>query len=511
MMSDTVLGLSVATGVACSVHTSSLPARASVAHDLKSLLHRFPEASHVKHDVMLYGFLLAADPGGCDLAALSEKHLARALEAELPARADTILELYLKMRPELEALNLVELYETIDLPLTHVLAEMETEGIRIDPHQLGSMSTRMEQEIGALSSTIYELAGKTFNINSPQQLGKVLFEDMNLPSPVKYGKGKVTSTAADVLDGLAEEFPIAQRVLDFRQLVKLKGTYVDALPALIDPFSGRLHTTFNQAGAATGRLSSSNPNLQNIPIRTEVGREIRAAFVPRPGWKLIVADYSQIELRLLAHMSKDPVLVDAFVHGEDIHTRTAAEVFGVAPLMITAEQRRNAKAVNFGIVYGQSGFGLAATLGISRQEAESYIKAYFERYSGVRKWLNHTMAEVRNSGVSVNLFGRRRPIPDKNSRNFNARGFAERTAVNTPLQGTAADLIKVAMIRIHEKLKGLQAKMLLQVHDELVLEAPPEEVDAVRAMVKMEMESVRKFEVPLLVETGVGDNWRDAK
>jgi DNA polymerase-1 len=369
----------------------------------------------------------------------------------------------------------------------------------------------MEQEIGALSSTIYELAGKTFNINSPQQLGKVLFEDLNLPSPVKYGKGKVTSTAADVLEGLAEEFPIAQKVLDFRQLVKLKGTYVDALPALIDPFSGRLHTTFNQAGSATGRLSSSNPNLQNIPIRTEVGREIRAAFIPRPGWKLIVADYSQIELRLLAHMSKDPVLVEAFVHGEDIHTRTAAEVLGVPPLMITSEQRRNAKAVNFGIVYGQSAFGLAATLGISRQEAETYIKAYFERYAGVRKWLNHTIAEVRNSGVSINLFGRRRPIPDMNSRNFNARGFAERTAVNTPLQGTAADLIKVAMIRIHEKLKGLQAKMLLQVHDELVLEAPPEEVDLVRAMVKAEMESVRKFEVPLLVETGVGDNWRDAK
>jgi DNA polymerase-1 len=511
MMSDTVLGLSVAPGVACSVHTSTLPSRASVAHDLKSLLHRFPNASHVKQDVMLYGFLLAADPGGCDLAALSEKHLARALESELPAQADTILELYLKMRPELEALNLVELYETIDLPLTQVLLAMETEGIRIDPQQLGSMGSRMEQEIGALSSTIYELAGKTFNINSPQQLGKVLFEDMNLPAPVKYGKGKVISTAADVLEGLAEEFPIAQRVLDFRQLAKLKGTYVDALPALIDPFSGRLHTTFNQAGSATGRLSSSNPNLQNIPIRTEVGREIRAAFIPRPRWKLIVADYSQIELRLLAHMSKDPVLVEAFVQGEDIHTRTAAEVLGVPPLMITSEQRRNAKAVNFGIVYGQSAFGLAATLGISRQEAEMYIKAYFERYSGVRKWLNHTIAEVRNSGVSINLFGRRRPIPDMNSRNFNARGFAERTAVNTPLQGTAADLIKVAMIRIHEKLKGLQAKMLLQVHDELVLEAPPEEVDTVRAMVKSEMESVRKFEVPLLVETGVGDNWRDAK
>jgi DNA polymerase-1 len=511
MLSATVLGLAVAPGVACTVHTPALPSRATVAHDVKALLHRFPEASHVKHDVMLYGFLLAADPGGCDLGTLSEKHLARALEAELPAQADAILELYLKMRPEMEALKLVELYETIDLPLTGVLLEMETEGIRIDPAQLGAMSARMEQEISSLSSIIYELSGRTFNINSPQQLGKVLFEDMNLPSPVKYGKGKVTSTAADVLEGLAEEFPIAQKVLDFRQLVKLKGTYVDALPALIDSATGRLHTTFNQTGAATGRLSSSNPNLQNIPIRTEVGREIRAAFVPRPGWKLIVADYSQIELRLLAHMSKDSVLVEAFRNGEDIHTRTAAEVFGVPPLMITPEQRRNAKAVNFGIVYGQSAFGLAQALGIGRKEADTYIKAYFERYSGVRKWLNHTIAEVRNSGVSVNLFGRRRPIPDMNSRNPNARGFAERTAVNTPLQGTAADLIKVAMIRIHSRLAGMRTKMLLQVHDELVLEAPPDEVDAVRALVKSEMESVRKFEVPLLVETGVGDNWRDAK
>jgi DNA polymerase-1 len=511
MLSATVLGLGVAPSVACSVHTAALPARATVAHDIKTLLHRFPEASHVKHDVMLYGFLLSADPGGCSLPTLSEKHLGRALEAELPAQADAILELYLKMRPEVEALKLVELYETVDLPLTSVLVDMETEGIRIDPAQLGAMSARMEQEISALSSVIYELAGKTFNINSPQQLGKVLFEDMNLPAPVKYGKGKVISTAADVLEDLAEEFPIAQKVLDFRQLVKLKGTYVDALPALIDPFTGRLHTTFNQAGAATGRLSSSNPNLQNIPIRTEVGREIRAAFVPRPNWKLIVADYSQIELRLLAHMSKDPVLVEAFRNGEDIHTRTAAEVFGVPPLMITPEQRRNAKAVNFGIVYGQSAFGLAQTLGIGRKEADMYIKAYFERYSGVRKWLNHTIGEVRNSGVSVNLFGRRRPIPDMNSRNPNARGFAERTAVNTPLQGTAADLLKIAMIRIHAKLAGMQTKMLLQVHDELVLESPPEEVDAVRSLVKSEMESVRKFEVPLLVETGVGDNWRDAK
>jgi DNA polymerase-1 len=314
-----------------------------------------------------------------------------------------------------------------------------------------------------------------------------------------------------VLETLALEHEIARKVLEYRQLTKLKGTYVDALPALIDPFSECLHTTFNQAGSATGRLSSTNPNLQNIPIRTSLGREIRAAFVPRPGWKLIVADYSQIELRLLAHMSHDPVLSEAFRNGEDIHTRTAAEVFGVPPLMVTADHRRNAKAVNFGIVYGQTPFGLATSLGIDRREAERYIRAYFERYAGVRRFIDQTIAEVRRTGVAVNLFGRRRPIPDMQSRNVNARNFAERTAVNTPLQGTAADLIKLAMIRIDEKLNGMQTKMVLQVHDELVFEAPPEEVDEVRRIAKTEMESVRKLEVPLLVDVGVGDNWRDAK
>jgi DNA polymerase-1 len=399
----------------------------------------------------------------------------------------------------------------VELPLVRVLARMETSGVRIDPAQLGHMSGRMEEEMTRISAEIHELAGRPFNINSPQQLGKILFEDLKLPMPVKMGKGKVISTAADVLEDLAEEYPIARKVLDFRQLAKLKGTYVDALPALLDSGTGRLHTTFNQTGAATGRLSSSNPNLQNIPIRTELGREIRAAFVPEAGWKLLVADYSQIELRLLAHFSKDEVLVEAFRNGEDIHTRTAAEVFGVPPLMVTPDHRRRAKAVNFGIVYGQTPFGLSQTLGIDRKEAELYIRAYFERHAGVRRFIDATIAEVRRTGVSVNLFGRRRPIPDMNSRNPNARSFAERTAVNTPLQGTAADLIKLAMIRIDQKLRAMQSRMLLQVHDELVFEAPPQEVDALRALVKSEMESVRKLDVPLLVDVGVGDNWRDAK
>ncbi|HLX44604.1 MAG TPA: DNA polymerase I [Bryobacteraceae bacterium] len=511
MMSETVFGFSAKPGEAGSIALPKIPDRATVAHDIKALIRQFGDAPALRDDVMLYGFLISADPGHCDLGSLAERYLEREIETGPAGKADAVLSLFQKLYPEIEALGLKQVYETIDLPLIRVLARMESCGVRVDPDQLRVLSVRMEEEIARLSSEIYALADKTFNINSPQQLGKVLFEDLNLPAPVKYGKGKTISTAADVLETLAEEHAIARKVLDYRQLSKLKGTYVDALPALIDAGTQRLHTTFNQAGAATGRLSSSNPNLQNIPIRTELGREIRAAFVPRPGWKLVVADYSQIELRLLAHMSRDPVLTDAFRNGEDIHTRTAAEVFGVPPLMVTPEHRRNAKAVNFGIVYGQTPFGLATSLGIERKEAELYIRAYFERYSGVRKWLDQTIAEVRRSGVAVNLFGRKRPIPDMQSRNPNARNFAERTAVNTPLQGTAADLIKLAMIRIDEKLSGMKTHMVLQVHDELLFEAPPEEVEAVRVMVKAEMESVRKLEVPLLVDVGVGDNWRDAK
>ena len=511
MMEETVAGLCAEPGIARYLPLKEIPARVSVCHDLKSLIRRFGDAPPIAHDVMLYGFLLSADPGGCSLPTLAERHLEEAMDADPASHADAVLRLYQKLRPEVETAKLLDVYETIDLPLARVLARMEQTGILIDPKQLGVMSVRMEEELAAVSAEIYELAGKTFNINSPQQLGKVLFEDLSLPAPVKMGKGKVISTAADVLENLAEQFSIARKVLNFRQTAKLKGTYVDALPALIDPFTGRLHTTFNQAGAATGRLSSSDPNLQNIPIRTAVGREIRAAFVPRPGWKLVVADYSQIELRLLAHFSHDPVLVEAFRNGEDIHTRTAAEVFGVPPLMVTPDQRRNAKAVNFGIVYGQTAFGLSQSLGIDRKEADLYIRAYFERYAGVRKFIDATIAKVRREGSVLNMFGRRRPIPDMNSRNPNARNFAERTAVNTPLQGTAADLIKLAMIRIDEKLRGMQAKMLLQVHDELVFEGPPEELDALRSMVKTDMEGVAKLDVPLLVEVGIGENWRDAK
>ncbi len=522
----TMLGVSSQPGVARALSIDFIDAlkpvlederRTKIAHDVKAvtleLAKHGVEARGFRHDVMLYAFLLCADPSACSPSTLAERYLDRKLGAAAEQHADLAVTLAERLAPEIDQQGFREIYESIDLPLAGVLARMEQLGIRVDPAQLRVLSGELDTDIQRLSAEIYELAGKPFNINSPAQLGKILFEDLNLPAPVKYGKGKTISTAADVLEGLAAEHEIARKVLDYRQLTKLKGTYIDALPELIDPKTGRLHTTFNQAGAATGRLSSSNPNLQNIPIRTELGREIRAAFVPREGWKLVVADYSQIELRLLAHMSHDPVLVDAFRRGEDIHTRTAAEVFRVPPLMVTSEMRRNAKAVNFGIVYGQTPFGLATSLGIDRKEAELYIQTYFELHAGVKKFIQKTIAEVRESGFAPTLFGRKRPIPDMHSRNPNARSFAERTAVNTPLQGTAADLIKLAMIRIDEILRRekLETRMLLQVHDELLFESPPAEAEQVSKMVKREMENVHKLDVPLIVDVGIGENWRDAK
>jgi DNA polymerase-1 len=496
------------------IESESVP---KLVHDVKTFLVSSSgiglNPRSLAEDAMLYAFLLSADPGGCSPEALAERFLDRKLNAAAEQQAESTLAVAELLRPQIDQQELRRVYDEIDLPLAPVLAGLETTGIRVDTDVLSELSVRLNERIEQIAQKIYDLAGHPFNINSPQQLGKVLFEEMALPAPFKYGKGKTISTAADVLEGLAPGYPVAQHVLDYRQLTKLKGTYIDALPQLINPKSGRVHTTFNQTGAATGRMSSSNPNLQNSPIRTEEGREIRAAFVPEPGWELVVADYSQIELRLLAHMSLDPVLVESFRNREDIHTRTAAEVFKVDPAMISADMRRAAKAVNFGIVYGQTPFGLAQTLCIDRKEAELYIRRYFERYAGVRDFIDKTIAEVRQTGVAKTLFGRRRPIPDMQSRNPAARSFAERTAVNTPLQGTAADLIKVAMIRIDKILREqkLQSRMLLQVHDELVFEAPQSEVSEVKELVKTEMENVYQLSVPLVVDTGAGPNWRDAK
>lgn len=414
------------------------------------------------------------------------------------------------MLRQVEAAGLGRVYHEIDLPLAPVLFRMEQAGVRIDKAMLDSFSRQLSGEIERVAERVYTLAGRRFNIHSPKQLGEVLFKDLALPAPPSRGKTKAVSTAQDVLEKLSEEHEIVRQVLEFRQLSKLKSTYVDALPQLADADS-RVHTTFQAAATATGRLSSINPNLQNIPIRTELGRQIRAAFTAAPGTQLLSADYSQIELRLLAHFSGDPLLVDAYRTGKDIHTLTASEVFGVPAETMDKETRNRAKAVNFGIVYGISAFGLAAQLGIPQAEARAYIDRYFARYQGVKAFIERTLAETRTQGFARTLFGRTRPIPDLESRNPNQRGFAERTAVNTPLQGTAADLIKLAMISIDRNLteRRLKARMILQVHDELLFEVPPDETEAVAELVRAEMEGVVQLSVPLEVHLATGPNWRD--
>ncbi len=407
---------------------------------------------------------------------------------------------------------LMDVYRTIDLPLVPVLLRMESAGVRIDPVFLREMSSRLAVTVDDLAQQIYSLSGQTFNINSPKQLGEVLFTHMGLPKPMKYGKGKVVSTAQDVLEELAINHPIAALVIEHRQLQKLKGTYLDALPQLADT-EGRIHTTFNQVGTATGRLSSTNPNLQNIPIRTAIGRDIRAAFIAAPGNLLMSADYSQIELRLMAHFSQDPLLLNAYRTGIDIHTLTASEVFGIPIAELDKETRARAKAVNFGIVYGISPFGLAAQLNIDQKVAQTYIKTYYERYAGIKRFIDETLETVRRDQAVRTHFGRIRPIPDIGSRNPNMRGFAERTAVNTPLQGTAADLIKLAMIALDREItaRKLKSRMTLQVHDELLFDVVPEEADEMQTLVKHEMENVAEFSIPIVADVGLGPNWRDIK
>jgi len=465
----------------------------------------------VRHDPMLYSYLLDLTYSSHRLADVALRRFNLKLAEELAESADITGRLAAALRSDVEQAGLAKLYEEMDLPLVPVLARMEQAGVKIDTAALLQMSGELEREIAAQAKQIYEVAGMEFNVGSPKQLGDVLFNRMNLPKPVKYGKGRTISTAVDVLEELAESHPIARMVLDYRQLTKLKSTYVDALPVLINPATGRLHTTFGQTGTATGRLSSANPNLQNIPIRTELGRGIRAAFIAEPGHVLLTADYSQIELRLLAHFSRDPLLVEAYRRGDDIHSLTASQLFGVPPLMVTPDHRRQAKVVNFGIVYGLSAFGLSQQLGIEPGEAKQFIAAYFEKYKGVRAFIDKTLEEARRDMKVRTLFGRVRPIPDINSKNANQRGFAERTAVNTPLQGTAADLIKIAMIRIDAVLRerGMKSRMTLQVHDELVFEVPENEVEAMQPLVREHMEKVHALAVPLQVDMGVGPNWRD--
>lgn len=467
--------------------------------------------SGIRHATMLYSYLLRPTTANHEFAEVVLRHLNRTLSGASGERADFLLRLAPVLRAEVEKQGLLDVYEKIDLPLASVLARMEAAGVRVDRKELDIISKKAQEEITRLEKNIYELAGFEFTINSPQQLAEVLFDKLNLQPPRK-SRVKSRSTAAEVLNELALVHELPKKILEYRELAKLKSTYSDALPKLIHPVSGRLHTRFSQTGTATGRLSSSNPNLQNIPVRTELGREIRAAFIASPGCKLLSADYSQIELRILAHLSEDPVLVEAFRRGEDIHSRTAQEVFGVAPFAQTPDHRRAAKVINFGVIYGLSPFGLAQNLGIDTREAAKFIAAYFERYSGVKKYLDAQIAETRKIGFTKTIFGRIRPIPEINSPQPNMRNFAERTAMNTPMQGSAADLIKLAMIELDRRLrKDFKSQMILQVHDELLFEGPEDEIPRLTKLVKEVMENVYQLRVPLIVDTKVGCNWRDMK
>jgi DNA polymerase-1 len=485
--------------------------RLKIVHDPKLFQLLTGRAANIRYATQLLSYLLRPTTANHNFTDVVMRQFNVMLGGGPGERADYLQRLVPVLHEQVSEQKLDGVYEMIDLPLAPVLADIERTGVRVDPQELGKMSQTMEKEIRRLEKEIWKLAGLEFNVNSPTQLAEILFDKLNLQPNARRGKAKARSTAADILEELAAQHPLPEKIIEYREFAKLKSTYVDALPKLIHPESGRLHTSFSQTGTATGRLSSSDPNLQNIPIRSELGREIRAAFVAEKGKVLLSADYSQIELRIMAHFSGDPVLVQAFRNGEDIHARTAQEVFGVGPLAQTAEHRRAAKAINFGIIYGLSPFGLAQQLGIDQKEAAKFINAYFTRYRGVKEYLDHLLAETRKTEVAKTLFGRIRPIPEINSPQMQLRNFAERTALNSPLQGTAADLIKLAMINIDRRLaeEKLEAKMILQVHDELLFEAPTKERGKLEKLVQEEMESVHKLAVPIVVEIGGGPNWRD--
>ena len=415
-----------------------------------------------------------------------------------------------RLLEELNNTGMQTLYDTIELPLVYTLSDMEKEGVHVDAEELKRYGEELAAQIAVLEKEIYEGAGETFNINSPKQLGHILFEKLEMP----YGKKTKTgySTAADVLEKLAVEYPLVSKILEYRQLAKLKSTYADGLANFIEE-DGRIHTTFQQTVTATGRLSSTDPNLQNIPIRMELGRMIRKVFLPKDGYIFVDADYSQIELRILAHMSGDEMLIQAYREAQDIHRMTASQVFHTPFEEVTDLQRRNAKAVNFGIVYGISSFGLSQDLSISKKEAQEYIERYFESYPKIKEFLDGCVEKAKKDGYSVTMFGRRRPLPEISSSNFMQRSFGERIAMNAPIQGTAADIIKIAMNRVHRRLidEGLKSRLLLQVHDELLIEAAPDEVDEVKKILDEEMKGAADLSVELEIDTHTGKNWYEAK
>jgi DNA polymerase I len=428
-------------------------------------------------------------------------------------RADLAWQLAARLAPLLVTDHLEPVFRELEMPLVPVLAEVERAGIRIDGPALAAQSQQIEQALAGYTSRIYALAGEEFNVNSPKQLGEILFDKLQLPALKKTGKTRSASTAVEVLEELALTHELPRLILEWRGLHKLKSTYIDALPLMIHPETGRVHTCFNQAVAATGRLSSSDPNLQNIPIRTELGREIRRAFIADPGHVLISADYSQIELRVLAHLSGDEALIDAFHSDTDIHDRTAMKVFGPDSGLDPHELRRRAKIVNYALLYGKTAFTLARDINVSKEEAQAFIEAYFAGFPRVRAFIDRTLATARETGVVRTMFGRRRLVPELNSRNGQIRAAAERVTVNMPIQGTAADILKRAMIDLHQVLRERlpRARMILTVHDELLLEAPREEAEAATVLVRERMEAAAQLAVPLTVDVGVGENWKEAK
>ena len=491
------------------------------------------ELRGIEFDLLIASYVLNPADQGEDLAAIVNKVLGtsvrsdeafygkgakravpgeEALSQHLANKALTLYEVKDQMVKDLEANEQLKLVDDLELPLSLILAEMEIEGVKVQCETLQKMQEEMAIKLTQIEKEIYELAGEAFNINSPKQLGVILFEKLNLPVIKKTKTGY--STSADVLEKLESRHEIIEKILEYRQLGKLQSTYIEGLLKVIEPETGKIHTRFNQALTQTGRLSSTDPNLQNIPIRLEEGRKIRQAFVPsQPGWSIFAADYSQIELRVLAHIAQDPGLIEAFREGMDIHTKTASDVFGVPPEEVTSLMRRHAKAVNFGIVYGISDYGLSQSLGITRKEAGQFIDKYLASFPGVKEYMSEIVTKAKEKGYVTTLLHRRRYLPDITSRNFNLRSFAERTAMNTPIQGSAADIIKLAMINMSERLKKekLQSKLLLQVHDELIFEVPPEEIEILEKIVPEEMENAITLDIPLKVDYSFGPTWYDAK
>jgi DNA polymerase-1 len=426
--------------------------------------------------------------------------------------ADFTLRLKNHFEPQIIKLGLLSLMDNIEMPLVSVLGDMEAEGVKIDISFLGELSELYGSKLKAIEQAIYKECGEEFNLNSPQQLGKILFDKMKLVSNRMTAKGGAKATSVDVLMKLAAIHPVPRMVLEYRQLQKLQSTYIDTLPLMVNPRTGRVHTSFNQTIAATGRLSSTDPNLQNIPIKTEEGREIRKAFIPTgDDFKILAADYSQIELRIMAHFANDHSMIDSFRRDEDIHRRTAAEVYGIDIGDVTPAQRRRAKTANFAIIYGVSAYGLSQQSEMTLAESKEFISVYFKRYPGIKIYMDNMIKFAREHGYVNTLFERRRYLPDISAKSVQARQFAERIAINMPIQGTAADMIKIAMIKIADRLKGMKSKMILQVHDELVFDAHINELENLRDIVKKEMEEAVKLDVPIKAELAVGDNWLEAK